>query len=906
MLRGAKYLRDTRHLNKFMYTLCDELFYEPFEAHYEPSDEYKDLVTELTEESSIPWMIARDGFWVHVSPGSLLQSIDKAPSLLTLPPQGWKIHVSATPSNDLLILRRAAKTAIAHSIPFKFALDRNALSIMGSKAWPRSGSGKFVTIYPFNLSSFRVLLEALYAELRPYEGPYILSDNRYKDCRVLYYRFGGIIEKRQLEITGEKIPVLISPDGVAIPDVRTPYFTPPPWVTDPFSNQAQVEPEITLNAGRYLVKSALSFSNSGGVYLAEDRDKGTTVVVKEARAHTLVDDRGNDAIILLKREQAILELLRESSIAAKPIESFQAWENLFLAEEFVDGLDVRQIMLARSPLGRARPTLLDSRDYYDVYRRILLSLIKKLDALHQYGIVFGDLSPNNFKVDPSTWEVRFFDFEGAFRLGADKPANLYTPGFKSEGSIRRDKQGFEEDLYSLAAIMLYMIFPISALGSLRSDLFDAVLRTILADVGWSQTELFTIISGLSRNEITCARATELIEKPARILPPTYDDHIEPHSCSEILQELGCFILASMRAEAKDCLFPADPFVHRTNSLSLGFGACGVLYVLKKCGFDIPKVAYDWLERRLDITKPDDLAPGLLTGASGIAWCLWELGFEERAAEMMKIANESGLLERHHSYLYGMAGVGMTNLNFYVQTKREKYLAMALGLAETLLRVAQENDQGLCWKHSDLVQLGLGYGQSGVALFLLRLFELTGDEEFLEKGRRALEFDLAHGVENEDGVSFPCAPSDPTLLTYLEEGSAGIAKVAIRYGMWERIEGVFSSVHRKYAVFAGLLYGLGSYVDVLTDAFLLSSNRKFLEMANRPVTGIRDLYLVKRPRGLATPGDGLLRVSCDYATGVAGVLRALHRFSHLERADFVLDDVDAGDVMAMSNRAAVNG
>jgi hypothetical protein len=399
----------------------------------------------------------------------------------------------------------------------------------------------------------------------------------------------------------------------------------------------------------------------------------------------------------------------------------------------------------------------------------------------------------------------------------------------------------------------------------------------------------------------------LLEKPARILPPAYDDHIEPHSCTRIAQDLACFILASMRTGAKDCLFPADPFVHRTNSLSLGFGACGVLCVLKKCGFDIPKSAYEWLEQKLDITKPDDLAPGLLTGASGIGWCLWELGLEDRATEMMKIANKSGLLERHHSYLYGMAGVGMANLQFYVQTKREEYLAKARDLAETLLRVAQENDQGLYWKYSEVVQLGFGYGQSGIALFFLRLFELTGDEEFLEKGRRALEFDLAHGVESEDGVSFPCAPSDPTLLTYLEEGSAGIAKVAIRYGMWSRIEGVFSSVHRKYAVFAGLLYGLGSYVDVLTDAFLLSGDRKFLEMANRPISGIRDLYLVKTPRGLATPGDGLFRVSCDYATGVAGVLRTLHRFSHLEKADFVLSDMDAGaDVMETSNRAAVSG
>jgi hypothetical protein len=325
---------------------------------------------------------------------------------------------------------------------------------------------------------------------------------------------------------------------------------------------------------------------------------------------------------------------------------------------------------------------------------------------------------------------------------------------------------------------------------------------------------------------------------------------------------------------------------------LGFGACGVLYSLKKCGFEIPKHAYDWLEQKLDNLKSEDLPPGLLTGASGIAWTLWELGFEDRAVELMKIANESALLNRHHSYLYGMAGVGMANLYMHGRTKRSDYLATATDLAESLLKTAQESNRGIYWESDDkLVHLGYGYGQSGVALFFLRLSQLSERKEFLSEGRRALEFDLSYGEERENGVlSFPRGPEDPTLQPYLEEGSAGIARVAMRYGRWDQMEMILSDSHRKYAGFAGLLYGLGSFIDVLTDAFLFSNNAKFLEMAKRPISGIRDIYLIKQSHGMATPGDGLFRISCDYATGVAGVLRAFHRFTHLEGADFVLDDV----------------
>jgi class III lanthionine synthetase len=874
------YLRDARHLDKFVFTLSDELFYEPYEAHYEPSGEYIELVTTVLKELSSDWSTSREGFWFHVHPKQV-----------ALPLQGWKVHVSATIWNGASILQRVARIALKNGLPFKFALDRNILSVFSSKKWHRGGSGKFITIYPPDLPRFKNLLEQLWAELCEEEGPYVLSDRRYKDCRVLYYRFGGIARNTRTDIMGQQVPVIISPGGEAIPDVRTPYFAPPSWVVDPFPAEETKHGEIALNAGRYLVVQALAFSNSGGVYLAKDRTTGQDVVIKEARAHTLVDGRGNDAIRLLKKEQAILEVLRDTGVAPTPLDSFYDWENFFVVEEYVRGIDVRELMLTQSPLMRVRPSLADSEKFYQTFRNMFRNFARTVDILHQHGIVFGDVSANNIKIDPSTHAVRLIDFEGAFRVGVDEPTYLYTPGFRDALNARKTTPDFADDLYGLAAIMLYAIFPLQALSLLRRDLCQTVLRIMLADAGWSQTEVFEIISGLEQGEITCVRARELLDKPVSILAPGYADDIDAGSCARMAQELGCFILAHMRGGSEGSLFPADPFMHQTNPLSLGFGACGVLYALKKCGFEVPRHAYDWLERALDQVKPERLAPGILTGAAGLAWCVGELGFEDRAAELMTIANLSPLLKRHHSYLYGMAGIGMANLYLHVCTKKFEYLAIATDLAESLLKTAQENDRGIYWESDKLVHIGYGYGQSGVALFFLRLFQHSGDERFLCEGRRALGFDLSHAVEIEDGVlSFPRGPSDPTVDPYMEEGSAGIAKVAMRYGLWDQMDRVLSDAHRKYAGYAGLLYGIGSFVDVLTDAFLMSNEAKYLEMAKRPVSGIRDIYFIKQPRGSTTPGDGLFRSSCDYATGAAGVMRALHRFAHGDSADFALDEV----------------
>lgn len=882
------YLRDARHVDKFMYTFSNELFYEPFEAHYEPSQEYLTPVTDLLRDFANDWIPTRDGFWFHIHPQEF-----------SLPVQGWKVHLSATLSNGDSILKKAAKIGLANEVPFKFALDTNILSLISSKKWSRGSSGKFITMYPLDLPGFMRLLEQLYAELRDEEGPYILSDKRYKDCKVLYYRYGGIKRTTRLDVMGTEVPVLLSPDGGEIPDIRKAYFDPPSWAPDPFPTE-EAQQELTLNAGRYLVKKALAFSNSGGVYVAEDQSTAQEVIIKEARAHTLMDGRGNDAIKLLKKEHEILELLADTGIAPKPVESFYDWENFFLVQELLSGTDIREIMLSQSPLLKVEPSLSDASAFYDVFKKIFKSFAEVVVLLHERGIVFGDLSVNNIKIDPTTYVVRLIDFEGSFRVGVDTPTYLFTPGFRDTLSLRKSNADFEDDLYGLAAIMLYSIFPIHSLSSLRSDLYHTVIKTILDDVGWSQTPVFNIINGLAKNNLTCSRACELLDEPAEILPPRLTNDVDSDYCKQVTHELGSFVLANMRLEGKGALFPADPFIHHTNSLSLGFGACGVLYALKKSGFEVPKLAYDWLAQEFDNYHwSEKLPPGLLTGAAGIAWSIWELGFEDRATEFIKMANQSALLKRHHSYLYGMAGIGMANLFLYARTKEADYLATANELAESLLETAQENDTGIYWENDQLVHLGYGYGQSGVALFFLRLSQLSGEQKFFSEGRRALDFDLSHGVEVEDGVlSFPRGPSDFTFDPYLEEGSAGIARVAIRYGMWDQLEMILADVHRKYAVYSGLMYGIGSFIDVLTDAFIFSNDEKFLEMAKRPITALRDMYLIKGPHGSATAGDGLFRISCDYATGVAGILRTLHRYTNHGDADFVLDEV----VSVSSDRA----
>lgn len=291
----------------FLYLMANDNFYDTIDQ-YQPSNIYKQLV-----ESNIgndKWDIFRSSMWYNCH---------KHPE--RLPTQGWKIHVSATLNNAQEVLNISSKICLARETSFKFGLDETTLLLMNSKGWNRGGSGKFITIYPLDKQDFTSLIAELYEKLKSYEGPYILSDKRYKDCKVLYYRYGGITLERGMSYTGEFLPFIRDPKRKQVADSRNPYFSPPSWVQDPFPDINPIDQESEeqpLLNNRFQIETAVGFSNTGGVYKALDTVTGSLVILKEARSNAGFDTRGNDAVSLLKKEYRLLNKLKALNIAPNP------------------------------------------------------------------------------------------------------------------------------------------------------------------------------------------------------------------------------------------------------------------------------------------------------------------------------------------------------------------------------------------------------------------------------------------------------------------------------------------------------------------------------------------------------------------------------------------------------------
>jgi hypothetical protein len=62
-MHRAEYLRDAPHVNKMFYILVDDLFYEPYDRHYAPSNEFSSLVEGMLHDKSTKWEIDKS----HVS-----------------------------------------------------------------------------------------------------------------------------------------------------------------------------------------------------------------------------------------------------------------------------------------------------------------------------------------------------------------------------------------------------------------------------------------------------------------------------------------------------------------------------------------------------------------------------------------------------------------------------------------------------------------------------------------------------------------------------------------------------------------------------------------------------------------------------------------------------------------------
>jgi len=864
-------------IDKFSFSLSHRAFYESFD-HY-PANESEYLKRMLNVLPS-GWQIIRSGIWY--------QCVSKDSDM---PDQGWKLHISATPESDVALLMGVAPILFADKTTFKFAIDRSILALLLSKRWHRGGAGKFITVYPKTTEHFLVLAKTLAEATKGFEGPYILSDRRYEGSRCLFYRYGSLKSRTMLTSKGDQRPYILDPAGAEMNDERRPIFSPPPWIEDPLreSCSSSGPNSASLKGGRYKIRSAVRFSNSGGLYLAEDATTGETVVVKEARPLTNIDDLGRDAKVLLEKEFRLLRKLEHEGVAPRPIDFFQEWEHTFLVEEYLEGLTLRQHGVVHNLARREREDVLSGSAFCTLFRSVFRSLCRVLIALRRNGIIFGDLSPTNVILS-SSGVVKIIDFEAACEVGVDPPVRMFTPGFAAADHFLGTASNFEIDYYSLGAVMLSYFMPMHAMLGLDLTAYARFVTAIGREYGVPHSIVQLVIDLMSADPSKRPNPEQVIHVLDSLGENGMDAQVQqPQVQEQTIERTVCGMLKYIDQVAaygrRDRLFPSDPKVFTTNPLSLAYGSSGIAYALHRITGEIPTRVVDWMMK--ERISNDRYTPSLYVGMSGIAWVLLELGYVKEAEELMMQASQHPLLASADDLFYGLAGWGMANLKFHVRLRNPKYLDAAVYTGEQLASRRQTESTGCYWGDLESVSYGAGHGASGIALFYLYLWLASGESRFLEIGYQALEFDLAHAVRMGGSLLWPThARPDRVVVPYWRFGTAGVGATMLRYyrALGEKrhrdllIE-IGTEMDRKFAISPSRGSGLCGLGDLLLDMveFGFDADRA-KRSAYNVASGVMLFGMQREDGAVAFPGADLWKISCDYLTGIAGIAMFLHRLS----------------------------
>jgi lantibiotic modifying enzyme len=349
-------------------------------------------------------------------------------------------------------------------------------------------------------------------------------------------------------------------------------------------------------------------------------------------------------------------------------------------------------------------------------------------------------------------------------------------------------------------------------------------------------------------------------------------------CVAFAEEAGRAILA--RAPAKE----KDPSVYSGDAgiaiLHVGlYRATG-----KKEWLDAARAAID----RAVAAMGDD--PGLYTGRAGVGQACLDAyratGDEAFLAQARACAK--GLAEpKTTDIISGAAGIGIFRLNLHAATRAKEDLEAAVRIGEWLAARAIAVDGTVCWRVDDdetsRIYTGFSHGAAGIAYFLLKLSQATGDARFLDFADRAARFVARNAMpDGRDGWlwyrTVPPIEGEEIRIQWchgppgnglLFAALVGAGKDAFRPAL-DRCLVTTRRSGRTARVGGCQCHGVAGNAELLLEAYALAKDEALLAEAQLWATAL-----------LVPKGDGFaLETGYDssYMLGLAGIGHFLLRLS----------------------------
>lgn len=871
------------------------------------------------------WTVAMGGIWCAVSRSDH-----------EIRPQGWKLHVSATPASAPDVLLKSLPVLLRGGCDFKFVADLTHVGVLNSRNTSRGHSGKFLTIYPDSDDDAVRLAESLDAATAGLAGPQILSDRPYRPGSLVHYRYGAFVERRQFSHDGFYSWVIHDPDGNPVEDHRIGRYAPPEWVSCPFpepvapgngegNGQESASERGVLVGGRFLAREAIRQTNRGGIYRAVDTMTGADVVIKEARPHVGADAAGHDERDRLRTEAGALRHLAPLGIAPRLVSVFEQAQHLFLTEELVPGVALRQWVpdrIRESGWRREVPQAVEMAE----------RVVRLMSLAHESGVILRDFNPNNIMVRPDG-DLRLIDLELAVFPGEPKArfSGGGTPGFCAPEQLRGAPPAVGADYYSLGATLCFV-----ALGTqpvLLEDVPETGRRVDrIAEwmaVRWEGTDLpdglraliLALLDDVPERRPSPDEALGLLDEIAvpRPLPSAQrkggSAALPEHGSRAAIEGILGHLVDTMDADDPERLWPLSCAHGSPDPCTVQHGAAGVLGVLTRAlrrpDADHARIRLavltiaEWITDRL--REGPRRSPGLYFGEAGIAWALaeagWALGRDQLVERALSLAAELPHAAVNPDITHGTAGIGLALLHLARRTADHQLLAKAVKSADAVIAAAEHGPDGLSWgtpaeHHSMLAGRryhGFAHGSAGVGYFLLSVGVATGRRDCVEVARLTGETLVSHAAVDGDLAQWGAGSGDPATAPHWCHGASGIGTFLIRLAAatGEPLFGQFAEMAGRAVVESagrGVLaqcHGLAGNGEFLLDLAEATGDPAWREPAERFA---RLIYTERAQRdgGLVFP-DEHGGMSATWGDGMTGVLAFLLRLRHGGRRMWMVDE-----------------
>ena len=290
------------------------------------------------------------------------------------------------------------------------------------------------------------------------------------------------------------------------------------------------------------------------------------------------------------------------------------------------------------------------------------------------------------------------------------------------------------------------------------------------------------------------------------------------------------------------------------------------------GFPVDPDHVEWL---VEASRRDPVSyVGLYNGLHGVAYVLDYLGHREDAIAVVERSMGAAAKVRARGLFGGVAGIGLCLLHFGSVCGDGRLAHGAETIAEQLAAWVQHPEA----TPDRPSAAGLMYGFSGAALLFIRLYERTHDSGWLDLAAHALRRDLGYCRAGSDGALQVL--EGQRLMPYLAVGSAGIGLVIAEF-LTHRDDGELAMAQRnlqracqvEFVLFSGLFNGRAGLISYLALAPEPGAPHRPDPTLALHVHRL-GLHAVSHRGHVAFPGDQLLRLSMDLATGSAGVLLAI--------------------------------